>query len=173
MTATDLEGLDVPIQLSRGATSERRYQHRSHFRFARNEGLNDFHGADSDFLAYAARCTAAFPSAFEPMRLEALERFGVELKDWSRYHLAYSNRSKPPFPKRSFSDGGILDNKPFTYVTDGLRRRSATLPVTRKLIYVEPDPASPADAKEPRPHWNVLDTVQAALLGDSPRGGDP
>jgi patatin-related protein len=165
VTTTDLEGLDVPITLSRGAASERRYKHRSHFRFARDENLNDFHGADSDFLAYAARCTAAFPSAFEPMQLEMLDRLGVELKDWSRYYSSYPNNSDPLFPKRSFSDGGILDNKPFSYVTEALRRRRATLPVARKLIYVEPDPTSPADVKPPRQHWNVLDTVQAALLG--------
>ena len=165
VTTTDLEGLDVPIKLSRGAASERRYRHRSHFRFARDKKLNDFQGADSDFLAYAARCTAAFPSAFDPMQLEALGRLGVPIGDWGRFYSSYPKTATPPFPTRSFSDGGILDNKPFSYVTEGLRRRRATLPVERRLIYVEPDPASPGDAKPPRARWNVLDTVQAALLG--------
>jgi hypothetical protein len=39
-----------------------------------------------------------------------------------------------------FVDGGILDNKPFSYTIDSIFRRTADRPVQRFLLYVEPDP---------------------------------
>jgi patatin-related protein len=57
----------------------------------------------------------------------------------------------PPFSQRPFGDGGYLDNKPFTYAIETIKKRHATLPVDRKLIYIEPSPesmtAAPPDAK--------------------------
>jgi patatin-related protein len=44
------------------------------------------------------------------------------------------------FAKRSFGDGGYLDNKPFTYAIETMKKRHADLPVDRKLIYIEPSP---------------------------------
>jgi hypothetical protein len=44
------------------------------------------------------------------------------------------------FCKRSFGDGGYLDNKPFTYAIETMKKRHADLPVDRKLIYIEPSP---------------------------------
>lgn len=165
VTATDLDGLPVPIQLSRGTTAERRYAHRSHFRFSRRDGRNDFVSADSDFTGYAARCTASFPGAFEPMRLDSLTDLGLQTKPaWSSFYPAYRDPSAH-FGERWFSDGGILDNKPFTYVTRALTRRHADLPVDRKLIYVEPDPTAPRLDAPLTPEWNAVDTAKAALTG--------
>jgi patatin-related protein len=44
---------------------------------------------------------------------------------------------------RAFGDGGYLDNKPFSYVVDALSWRLGSVPMERKLIYVEPAPAHP------------------------------
>lgn len=44
------------------------------------------------------------------------------------------------FAVRSFGDGGYLDNKPFTYAIQTIKKRHALLPVDRKLIYIEPAP---------------------------------
>lgn len=56
-----------------------------------------------------------------------------------------------PFSQRPFGDGGYLDNKPFTYAIETIKKRHATLPVDRKLIYIEPSPesmtAAPPDGK--------------------------
>ena len=49
------------------------------------------------------------------------------------------------FLNRPFSDGGVLDNSPFTFAIDKLQFRHSSLPVDRKLIYVEPVPEHPEE----------------------------
>jgi patatin-related protein len=44
------------------------------------------------------------------------------------------------FATRSFGDGGYLNNKPFTYAIETIKKRHAMVPVDRKLIYIEPAP---------------------------------
>jgi hypothetical protein len=73
------------------------------------------------------------------------------------------------FTKYAFADGGYLDNKPFSYATEALRRRRADVPVVRKLFYVEPDPAGsprtpgapppPAPVPPPDAFENVLSSL--------------
>jgi patatin-related protein len=46
----------------------------------------------------------------------------------------------PLFKERPFGDGGYLDNKPFTFAIETIKKRHATVPVDRKLIYIEPSP---------------------------------
>jgi patatin-related protein len=161
VTATDLDGLELPIQLANATAVERRYANRYHFRYSAAEGRNDFGADDSGFLAYAARSTSAFPFAFEPVMLGGLEPFAAVREDWRRFYPDYA-RATPEFATRAFSDGGILDNKPFSYATETLVRRHASLPVDRKLLYVEP---APEEEREARENWNAIDTAQAALLG--------
>lgn len=159
VTATDLEGRDTPLQLARGVVYEKRHAHRSHFRYAPREQRSDFAAEDSPFLAYAARCTSAFPFAFEPMVLQTLRQ---QLQPtWERFYPNYSD-AQPPFPERKFSDGGILDNKPFSYAVATIGRREASLPVQRKLIFIEPDPAEPGRVSGKA--WNAIETAQAAKL---------
>lgn len=95
ITATDLEGLTVPIRLSDSVVYEKRHRHVFHFKYstvesaadkkvaasdtggangaktngAREKFRNDFLANNNPFLAFAARCTSSFPFAFEPMRL--------------------------------------------------------------------------------------------------------
>lgn len=47
------------------------------------------------------------------------------------------------FRTRPFSDGGVLDNSPFSFAIEKLRFRHTRLPVDRKLIYIEPVPEHP------------------------------
>jgi patatin-related protein len=56
------------------------------------------------------------------------------------------------FDKRAFADGGYLHNKPFSYAIETLKRRSSTVPVDRKLMYLEPEPEafSKLDQSVPR-----------------------
>jgi patatin-related protein len=73
------------------------------------------------------------------------------------------------FRSRSFGDGGYLDNKPFSYATQMLMRRSATCVVERKLLYVEPTPQHPELApRQPGPRPDFAMNVRAAVL-DLPR----
>ncbi len=85
VTATDLDGLALPIRLhaedplreSDKSDSEpifeTRYRSCFHFKYesamAAREGTNDFKAENTPFLAFAARCTSSIVPAFEPMRL--------------------------------------------------------------------------------------------------------
>ena len=165
VTATDLEGLEIPIQIANTTANERRHANRYHFRYSAEDGRDDFDGTADGFIAYAARSTSAFPFAFAPVLLDDLGDLGKVPDDaWTRFYSAYDSAPPPPFERRAFSDGGILDNKPFSYATRTLLNRHASLPVTRKVLYVEPDPAGKV-GKPPRDRWNAIDTSQAALLG--------
>jgi len=78
-------------------------------------------------------------------------------------------RLREAFRNRSFGDGGYLDNKPFSYATSLLMRRSSDCVVDRKLLYVEPTPEHPELApREPGPRPDFAENVRAAVL-DLPR----
>ena len=184
ITTTDLEGMLVPLRLSDTVVFERRHRNVFHFKYATPEATgmdrNDFLEGNDPFLAFAARCTSSFPFAFEPMRLsdvnEVLDRFPeygnkdareAMRKQWNAFFKNYKNafNGEPVVvDNRSFSDGGILDNKPFTYATDTLMRREAPLAVDRKLIYIEPSPEHPEDEPPRTDRYQALENVKAALL---------
>ena len=175
VTATDLGGLPIPLRLSDSVVTERR--HRNVFRFRYDRGRtgrqrNDFHAGNNAFLAYAARCTSAFPFAFEPMRLAGIDPVvatsaspwheGVSGRDpqWQRFFPEYR---RSDFVERPFADGGYLDNKPFGYAIDALRQRASNVPVNRKLIYLEPSPESVRLREEAPAPPHALANVMAAF----------
>jgi patatin-related protein len=186
VTTTDLSGVTLPIRLSDGVVYERRHRNVLRFVYSKSDASgedkdrNDFESTYNPFLAYAARCTSAFPVAFEPMCLcdtdTILERYGSyaadencrsESTEWQRFYKDYLNPAgvlSVKFPKRAFADGGYLDNKPFTYATETLARRQANLLVTRKLIYIEPSPEHPEDEPETEGKPDAIENVGAALL---------
>jgi patatin-related protein len=195
VTATDLLGVKLPLQLADSVIYERRYRNVFHFMYAYKYGVgakelrNDFHARNDPFLAYAARCTSSFPFAFEPMSLEdidfLMERlepykenkadYQANSKEWRKFFKSYvpkeqKTNSKTHIPieqephKRPFGDGGDLDNKPFTYATDTLTRRSAEVPVERKLVYIEPSPDHPEDIADKPGKPDALGNTLAALL---------
>ncbi|MEY3828043.1 MAG: hypothetical protein RLZZ148_2870, partial [Cyanobacteriota bacterium] len=41
-----------------------------------------------------------------------------------------------------FVDGGVLDNRPFSYTTEAMYYRTADRPVNRQLFYLDPNPES-------------------------------
>jgi patatin-related protein len=161
-TTTDIEGVPVPIRLLDNVVFERRYRNAFHLRF-RKEERDDFQPDNNPFLAFAARCTSSFPFAFEPMRLsdidEALSEGNYRTKPhcrsgssrWKKYFANYLDEvgaRGTPFANRSFGDGGYLNNAPFSYAVDTLLTRQADVPVSRKLLYVEPSPAHPEEDQD-------------------------
>ena len=161
LTATDLDGLPLPLALAHQSVRENR--HRNVFHFVRREGdrddfaqKNDFSDSNNPFFAFAARCTSAFPFAFEPMALcdifpiisqktpyQGHAYCNVSADCWQKFYLDYIGDIQAggtPFQFRAFGDGGYLDNKPFSYAIDTVIERAADLPVDRKLIYIEPSP---------------------------------
>lgn len=164
LTATDVNGTATALQLADGVVTERRYKNVFQFRYRRDGGAvehTDFDRTANPILAFAARCTSAFPFAFEPMRLEDIgevlrcmsghedERdLGRDAERWRRYFPRYDSKSPTGFWERPFADGGYLDNKPFGHAIDMLGSRPGGLPSERKVIYIEPDPEHAADAAE-------------------------
>jgi patatin-related protein len=171
VTSTDLGGLPLPIRLSDDKTVLER-SHRAVFRFT--YGTEDATGEDhSDFddtdlmLGFAARATSSFPFAFEPVCLTDLRKLGFNLPadDAPVPEDFFSEYRR--FPELAvddvvFGDGGYLDNKPFSYATEALRGRRADVPVSRRLVYIEPHPTDeePAEVIE-RP--DVFGSVGASF----------
>jgi patatin-related protein len=89
-------------------------------------------------------------------------------KYWETFFYPDYAQSGTDFSQRSFGDGGYLDNKPFSYATRSLMRRRGTLPVKRKLVYIDPSPeqlkSQPAEQAKP----DFIRNCMAALL-DLPR----
>lgn len=185
VTSTDLQGVVLPISLSDSLVYEKRHRNVMHFIYSEpkvsgDATRNDFLGKFNPFLAYAARCTSSFPFAFEPMALTDIDRLlsrlpdyrgkeGVESKgeQWQRFYRDYRDPrgvSTIPFHERPFGDGGYLDNKPFSYATETLMNRTASVPVDRKLIYIEPSPEHPEDEVEQAGKPDAIDNVMSALL---------
>ncbi|HJX43333.1 MAG TPA: DUF3376 domain-containing protein [Geodermatophilus sp.] len=101
--------------------------------------VDDFDPVDADAanaLATAARASASFPLAFEPVR---------EGPDLARRRVLPSSTVESA-GRRWLVDGGVLDNAPFQPVLDAISRRPATEPVRRMLVYVVPSRGTQAPA---------------------------
>ncbi len=141
VTATDLGGVPVRIRLADRVAEER--NHKQAFAFRRDRRGRDDFGPDANaLLAFAARTTSSFPVAFAPTRVYDVLQRGDAGTDapWWRLFRRLRDPAAPAHLKRVFADGGYLDNKPFGHAIDQLGATSAGRRVTRKLLYVEPNP---------------------------------
>lgn len=95
-------------------------------------------------LARLSRITSCFPGAFAPVTVDAEAPVSRRLRRWG---------AVPGSGQRVYIDGGVLDNKPFSTTLDAIYSRLADRPVSRWLLYVEPDPesfgADPEELKSP------------------------
>ena len=175
VTATDLHGCTLPLELSDGAVPEKKYRYV--FNFRRDSGRNDFVGSRNPYLAFAARCTSAFPVAFAPMRVGDARRL-LKNPRWVKYLPAVD---RAPWLKllagdigatrhyccTDFYDGGVLDNKPFRYAVDAVANSWGSLPGERKLLYIEPDPdgvsSDPDRYDRPKPVGVALEAGSQAV----------
>ena len=83
-------------------------------------------------LAKLARITSCFPAAFAPVVVTAAGAGAdARLRHWGALGTVKD---------RVFLDGGVLDNKPFTSTLEAIYHRMAARPVSRHLLFVEPDP---------------------------------
>ena len=179
---TDFRGTVIPLRLLDSVVEEKRFRQVFHFRYDENETdaegniKNEFKNRNNPMLALAARATSSFPFAFEPMRLsQALTVINESFADRSEKKKNLEADCKEFFPKiiqkngelikwknRDLVDGGVLDNKPFSYAIDVLTKRRADFQVERKLIYIEPSPESFSNTKEENAP-NVLENAVASL----------
>jgi patatin-related protein len=160
ITATNLDGDRVVIKTPlSGPIATRTHQQVFRFRYQQADpqrdlrAINDFQTEeDLWLLARAARATASFPLAFEPVLIEkaALGSRAAHLEA-DAYHI----------------DGGVLDNKPIAKALEAIAQRRADKQVQRLLFYIEPDPelvesrVGQIAARPPQPATVVL----KALVG--------
>jgi patatin-related protein len=175
VTATDVRGQVVNLQLADKPVEEFRHRNVFHFVYSnlnQNEERperNDFERVNNPFLAFAARCTSAHPAVFETMSLKDIDetlaahdnfKNGPLRADHDGWHLFYKQYLKASsaksikeqaddFARRHFNDGGVLDNQPFGPTLDALPLHHADVPVTRKLVYIEPAPDHPERRIQP------------------------
>lgn len=149
VTCTDFYGwprhLPVSRQFHPEALYERTHAHRLHF-FQQSSG----NGFDDDFgLTFAARATAGFPVAFPAVNKEdAFQAYSKaqapitpnKPTTFIDSHLREHKLAGYDGERAWMVDGGLLDNKPFTYVTKAIEKKTADRQVYRTVIYVEPDP---------------------------------
>ncbi len=133
--------------------------------------LNDTASA----LAFAARCSAGFPVAFEPTFVPAAGSSARPLKNgaslrpdmgqWASWREADSSAS-PRDSSRYAIDGGVLANTPTKAALAGIGRMGTEGPVRRIMLMVHPHAAAeqdlPADSVESPP---TLTREISGLLG--------
>ncbi len=175
ITTTDVRGELVRLPVSNAVAREMRYRQRFHFTHRptdrkedKDEGKeDDFSWDENPLLAFAARCTSSFPGAFEPFTWNDAQAVAS-----SRSKASKSEASKwtdrllfvgPEYEKKPLTDGGYLDNKPFSYVVDELARRQSYLDVKRVLVYIEPDPERFSDSELAKSRLKKPGAVENAL----------
>ncbi len=146
VTATDLHGRKVDVELSSMRVSERAHKEVFHFVYdgeprgmdGEPRGRNDFEN-ENVMLAFAARCTSSFPVAFPPMSYNDIPQ-KMRDNDAPKANLFGSGDNSAG---RLFADGGYLDNRPFGHAINAIPFRPNALPGERKLIFIDPFPETP------------------------------
>lgn len=126
-------------------------------------------------LGTIARITSSFPAAFPPFRLEHLEPAHGQYRAAVQLALGRSAKSTiTELDRRSFADGGLLDNKPFGPVLEAIFHRMPTDVTERWLFYVEPDPEPRPKPPDPQHHTplNVAADSLAAIPSHESIWGD-
>lgn len=116
-------------------------------------------------LAKLGRMTSCFPVAFAPVHVK-VKKDGepgadADTGDWADFKLQQWGALKKD---AYFLDGGVLDNKPFTYTIKEIFRRTTERDVKRTLFYVEPDPEKFKQLDSSQ-QPNVVSAAMLALVG--------
>jgi patatin-related protein len=157
ITATDIQGLELPIQLADMSVVEKNHKNVFHLRFDSGQE-NDFARGMNPFLAFAGRATSSFPAAFEPMRLEDSSHAPGARKFFPAYVAGGADYSR-----RAFGDGGYLNNKPFHSALREIPRRVSDLPVRRMLMYIEPTPERACGNSTQAPPGAIRNSLAALI----------
>lgn len=121
-------------------------------------------------LAKLCRITSCLPVAFPVVDVVLQEQNEIDtnLVKWGQLE----QRDLPsPAPiggyKLYFLDGGLLDNRPFSYTIKEMYYRTAYRPVDRKLFYIDPSPDRFADNNKFKqmPQPTTLQLIGDSLVG--------
>jgi patatin-related protein len=154
VTLTDYYGYQQLIQIhDPPLIHELDHHHVLRFTYRRRSNgdvESDFDLDNAPGLAFAARATSSFPGAFPPARIVEMNEVLVQRQaDWPRRADFIANS----FPNHlragidpttaSFLDGSVLNNRPFQEAISAIHGRPAYREVDRRLVYIDPHPASP------------------------------
>jgi patatin-related protein len=175
---TDYHGFQHLIQIHDPPLIRDRDHHQV-LRFSCRRGRSG--ATDSDFalsnapaLAFAARATSSFPGAFPPAQIREMDALvGRRETDWpdraafiERNFAAHIQAEIDPV-SACFIDGSVLNNRPFHEAIAAIHGRPAYRQVDRRLVYIDPDPASSHAAV--RKHIPGFFTTLKGALSDIPR----
>ncbi|MBI4779973.1 MAG: patatin-like protein [Oscillatoriophycideae cyanobacterium NC_groundwater_1537_Pr4_S-0.65um_50_18] len=174
ITGTDLLGKVYKAFDNTGSLIEVK-EHRTVFHLKYREGRkHDFQPARDQIpqkaLAKLCRITSCFPVAFPvvSVQLKSEDAIDRHLISWGQLE----NRELPSTPppkgyQLHFVDGGVLDNRPFSYTINEIYRRTAYRPAARKMFYIDPSPDqflnSPKFRNMQRP--SILQAATDSLVG--------
>lgn len=152
LSATVLGGLPVPIVDDEFSSEEaRRSGAVFHFRHLGNakEVSDLLEGAETS-MSLAARTTASFPTAFEPIEYRLStndETGGLDVAEQLRGRLQVEGTPRGELLR--LLDGGVVDNIPVARALRGLPNVPAHNATDRWLIYMQPSPDSLSLAASP------------------------
>jgi len=136
---------------------ERDHRHVLNFRYLnmmQGEALSDFGADDVPALTFAARATSCFPGAFPPARISEIddlltrrERTWPGRDRFVQSKLGAFTVDGRPIEDVFLIDGSVVNNKPFDPAIRAVAGRPAYRAVTRRILFVEPNPAEQSDAE--------------------------
>jgi patatin-related protein len=153
VTLTDYHGYEQLVQIHDPPLIHE-LEHRHILRFgyhrrASGEVESDFDLGNAAALAFAARATSSFPGAFPPARIAEMDEVVAQRKgSWPRRSEFLANcfpnhiRAGVDPTTVSFIDGSVLNNRPFQEAIAAIHGRPAYREVDRRLVYIDPHPAS-------------------------------
>jgi patatin-related protein len=158
VTLTDYYGYRQLVQIhDPPLIHELEHHHVLRFTYRRRPGgevESDFGLDNAPGLAFAARATSSFPGAFPPAQILEMDELIAERQaGWPRREdfLArgferHQQTGVDPVTA-SFIDGAVLNNRPFQLAIAAIHGRAAYRQVDRRLVYIEPHPASAVRAE--------------------------
>jgi patatin-related protein len=175
---TDYHGYQHLIQIhDPPLIRDREHHHVLRFSCRRNgngAAASDFALSNAPALAFAARATSSFPGAFPPAQIREMdalvERRGTDWPDRAAFiarNFAPHIQAEINPATASFIDGSVLNNRPFHQAIAAIHGRPAYRQVDRRLVYIDPDPAS-ASAPARREAPGFFATLKGAM-SDIPR----
>ncbi len=154
VTLTDYYGYRQLVQIhDPPLIHELEHHHVLRFTYRRRpngEVESDFGLDNAPALAFAARATSSFPGAFPPAQILEMDELVAQRQaawpqraEFISREFAQQLQADVDPTKSSFIDGAVLNNRPFQIAISAIHGRAAYRQVDRRLVYIEPHPASP------------------------------
>ena len=121
-------------------------------------------------LAKLCRITSCFPVAFPvvDVELQGNNKIDQKLVEWGQLDKReFVGNPQSQGHQLYFVDGGVLDNRPFSYTIKEMYYRTINRPVDRKLFYIDPSPDRfiDQDGFKNIGKPNTLQIIQDSLIG--------